>query len=116
MNKNTATNIERNCRDSFDYAAMCAEYYKAKGKIVDLTDISSWKMSRYIRDIARRISNDTQVSVTSLEDVKYIIHLFSMITPIDWDLDKKYLSDEFPDLYDTMERILYGSRNRYEDS
>ena len=72
-------------------------------------DILSWKSARYTKDIAERTRSD-------LSDVEYIIQLFSMIMPIDWDQDKKYFMDGFENLYPTMEKILYGAQNTYEDN
>jgi hypothetical protein len=109
VNESAVRDIDIECRGSFDYAAICAEYYLSGGKISRLEDIISWKTERYIMDIANRTKSD-------FADVKYVIYLFSMITPIDWIKDKNCFIEEFPDLYGTMEKILYGARNKYEDS
>jgi hypothetical protein len=109
LDEHVAKDIEIECRGSFDYAAICAEYYLSGGNISRLADILSWKTERYIKDIAMRTKSD-------IADVKYIIHLFSIITPIDWVKDRNRFMEDFPDLYDTMEKILYGARNIYEDS
>jgi hypothetical protein len=109
IDEGTAKHIAKDCRDSFDYSAACAEYYIAGGKIAGLTDVLSWKTGKYIKDIAERIKGN-------ILDVEYIIQLFSMLTPLDWDHEKGLFVNEFPDLYGTIENIVYGAKNRYEDS
>ncbi|MPZ05698.1 MAG: AAA family ATPase [Nitrososphaeraceae archaeon] len=105
----TCDKIEHECRSSFDYAAAFAEYYINGGKLLDLRDVLSWKTERYIKDIAVRTKSD-------VADVKYVIELLAMIVPVTWDIDKYYFKREFPNVFDTMEKILFGARNMYEDS
>jgi hypothetical protein len=54
IDEHTAKEIEEDCRESFDYAAICAEHYHSGGKLSSLVDVLSWKTAHYIRDIAER--------------------------------------------------------------
>ena len=58
IDEGIAKHIEQDCKGSFDYAAVCAEYYAAGGKLSGLLDTLSWKTGRYIRDISERIRSN----------------------------------------------------------
>jgi hypothetical protein len=101
--------IEVDCNGSFDYAKVCAEYYQQGGIKAELLQILSWKVEKYIRDIAESMHYN-------IEDVRYIIHLTSVFEPIDWKVDKEFFRKELPDrLFQIMESILYSSYYEFHD-
>jgi hypothetical protein len=108
LDKVIANDIARNCRGSFDYASICAEYYKNGGKIENLLDILSWKIEKYINDISQR-------SGYNISDVKYYLCLLSLIMPINLEYDKEYLQEFLHD-YKKFEQILRDSRDKYDNN
>lgn len=109
IDKKTANEIALKCQGNFDYAAFCAEYWYNGGKIgADLMSIISWKIEKYIDDIALRtgIKND---------EIKFYLKILSIISPFDWVYDGRYLKNSL-DNFDHFMRIIYDSTNKYENN
>lgn len=95
-----AIEIEEKCKNSFVWAAFFAEDYKSSGKIRELKDILVSRTEKYIKDVVVRTRLE-------LEDVRKIIFLISLVTPIFWLKDKKYFKEIlFQHDYENFEKII----------
>lgn len=111
IDEQIASQIESQCKNNFVYAILCAEYWKEEGPSDELKKILSWKMERYIRNMAEKTG-------CSIEDVTYVIDLISLVMPLDWIADKQYLKKTLSNQkYCALENILQEtSTDLYEDS
>jgi hypothetical protein len=108
LDKKTAEEIDSMCHGNYDYASFCAEYHNKGGKFdKELMSIISWKLERYVDDIARRSSINNS-------DVKFNLKILSLIMPFDWVYDSQFLKKLLHD-YDSFMKILFDSKYKYEN-
>lgn len=109
MDEETANEISSKCHGNFDYASFCAEYRNNGGKISeDLMSIISWKIEKYINDIAQRTGINNG-------DIKFYLKILSIISPFDWVYEAQYLKNSLNN-FDQFMNILFDSKNRYENN
>lgn len=105
IEENTAVKIEKECRGSFVWAAYFAEFYREEGRIDELRKVLINRTEKYIRDIELRANG------MAFEDVKKILSLLSLVTPVKWKEDKKYFEEIFEESlleyeYKHLKRII----------
>ena len=90
--------IVEEVKDSFVWAAFYAEYAMEEGKVGTFKDVLSSRVSKYQNDIK-------MATGVAIDDIKTILNLLSLITPIRRD-DEKYLEDNLSRrLFDVYEHI-----------
>jgi ribulose bisphosphate carboxylase small subunit len=105
IEENTAIEIERECQDSFVWAAFFAEFYREEGRVDELRKVLINRTEKYIRDLEIRATGMT------IEDVKKVLSLLSLVTPVKWKEDKKYFEEIFEESlpeyeYEHLKRII----------
>jgi len=105
IEENTAVKIEKECRDSFVWAAYFAEFYREEGRVDELRKVMINRTEKYIRDLELRANG------MAIEDVKKNLSLLSLVTPVKWKEDKKYFEEIFEESlleyeYEHLKRII----------
>ena len=105
----TINEIEDLCGNSFLFAAYYAEYFLEKREIGTLREVVEARIEKYLKDISIRLNR-------RIEDVKKTISLLSLIEPLDWVQDKKFLeeiifSEDYALLEDLVNKISFDSGN-----
>jgi len=105
IEENTAVEIERECRDSFIWAAFFAEFYREEGRVDEIREVLINRTEKYIQDLKLRAEG------MAIEDVKKILSLLSLVTPVKWKEDKKYFKEIFEESlpeyeYEHLRRII----------
>ncbi len=89
IDDDTARDIDKECKNSFDLAISYAEYYKEKRIVGTAKEILDWKTSKYIKDIAINTGHEK-----AAVDIDFYIGLISLITPIKSE-DIEYIISKF---------------------
>jgi hypothetical protein len=109
MDEETSNEIASKCHGNFDYAAFCAEYRNNGGKISeDLMSIISWKIEKYIENIAQRTGINNA-------DIKFYLKILSIISPFDWVYEAQFVKNSLNN-FDQFMNILFDSKSRYENN
>ncbi len=109
IDANTAIQIERLSKNSFIYAIYYAEYFRTIGEVGMLGDVLSARVEKYMEDIKIRTN-------MNIEDIRNIICLISLISPIDWIKDREYLKETlFSNHYEVLENIISVAHSGYTD-
>ena len=94
--------IEKECMNSFVFAAFFGEFYKEKGRVGTLKEVLKNRTEKYIKDI--KIATEIPFG-----DVKNIIYLLSLITPVK-EKYLKYFKEIFEELwgfnYEHLKKII----------
>jgi hypothetical protein len=90
--------INQECRNSFDYAMIIAEFYQRKDESVELNtveDIMNWKVAKYTQDIEERTGY-------KLPDIILAIEILSLLSLLNWE----NMKDKFKVLNDRQIGVL----------
>jgi len=94
--------IEKECMNSFVFAAFFGEFYKEKGRVGTLKEVLENRTEKYIRDI------EIETNIP-FRDVKNTIFLLSLITPVK-EKYLKYFKEIFEELwgfnYEHLKKII----------
>jgi len=105
---NVAANIQGLSKGNFYIAILYAYFFKERKILGEPKIILDWWISKNI-DLHNKYNYDRT-------EVKFLLHLISIVMPLDWNKDKQYLEILPPKMRDTLENIIHGISIGYEES
>ncbi|HUV02819.1 MAG TPA: hypothetical protein VMW67_05175 [Desulfobacteria bacterium] len=100
IDEDKAREIVESSRNNFVDAMVTAEYFLKKGEVGSSLDVLGERVEKYIEDIVYNTGK-------TKKDVREIIDVLSLITPLKWEDDKEHLKKAlFPRQYEVLANII----------